>query len=116
MSDEEVRLRGVGVSAGISRGTVFIQHPEDEEPPKRKIDSSDVQGEIARFEAGLIATRAQILEMQQKIAEAIGAKDASIFDAHLLGVEDHTLIAEVMRTLQRELWNIEFLLSEVTDR
>ncbi len=90
MSDEEVRLRGVGVSAGISRGTVFIHHPEDEEPPKKKIDSSDVPGEIARFEAALIATRAQILEMQQKIAEAIGAKDASIFDAHLLVVEDHT--------------------------
>jgi hypothetical protein len=27
-------------------------------------------------------------EMQQSIAEAIGAKDASVFDAHLLVVED----------------------------
>src|ERR1700726_3869586 len=116
MSDEEVRLRGVGVSAGISRGTVFIHHPEDEEPPKRKIDSSDVPGEIARFEAALIATRAQILEMQQKIAEAIGAKDASIFDAHLLVVENHTLIDEVLRTLQRDLWNVEFVFAEVANR
>jgi phosphotransferase system enzyme I (PtsI) len=116
MSDEEVRLRGVGVSAGISRGTVFIHHPEDEEPAKKKIDSSDVPGEIARFESALIATRAQILDMQQKIAEAIGAKDASIFDAHLLVVEDHTLIDEVLRTLQRDLWNIEFVFSEVANR
>src|ERR1700756_2612826 len=116
MSDEEVRLRGVGVSAGISRGTVFIHHPEDEEPPKKKIDSSDVPGEISRFEAALIATRAQILEMQQKIAEAIGAKDASIFDAHLLVVEDHTLIDEVLRTLRRDLWNVEFVFSEVANR
>src|ERR1700758_691424 len=116
MSDEEVRLRGVGVSAGIGRGTVFIHHPEDEEPPKKKIDSSDVSGEIARFEAALIATRAQILEMQQKIAEAIGAKDASIFDAHLLVVEDHTLIDEVLRTLRRDLWNVEFVFSEVANR
>src|SRR5246127_4033525 len=116
MSDEEVRLRGVGVSAGISRGTVFIHHPEDEEPPKKRIDSSDVPGEISRFEAALIATRAQILEMQQKIAEAIGAKDASIFDAHLLVVEDHTLIDEVLRTLRRDLWNVEFVFSEVANR
>src|ERR1700758_3065966 len=116
MSDEEVRLRGVGVSAGISRGTVFIHHPEDEEPPKKKIDTSDVPGEIARFEAALIATRAQILEMQQKIAEAIGAKDASIFDAHLMVVEDHTLIDEVLRALQRERWNVEFIFSEVANR
>ena len=116
MSDEEVRLRGVGVSPGIGRGTVFIHHPEDEEPPKKRIDSSEVPGEIARFEAALIATRAQILEMQQRIAEAIGAKDASIFDAHLLVVEDHTLIDEVLRTLQRELWNVEFIFSEVANR
>src|SRR5580700_7850817 len=116
MNDEEVRLRGVGVSAGISRGTVFIHHPEDEEPPKRKIDSSDVPGEIGRFESALIATRAQILEMQQKIAEAIGAKDASIFDAHLLVVEDRTLIDEVLRNLEREKFNVEFIFAEVANR
>jgi Phosphoenolpyruvate-protein kinase (PTS system EI component in bacteria) len=39
----------------------------------------------------------QILEMQQRIAESIGAKDAAIFDAHLLVVEDRTLIDEVLR-------------------
>ncbi|MBV8813811.1 MAG: phosphoenolpyruvate--protein phosphotransferase [Verrucomicrobia bacterium] len=116
MSDEEVRLRGVGVSPGIGHGAVFIHHPEDEEPPKRRIESSEVPGEIARFEAALIATRAQILEMQQRIAEAIGAKDASIFDAHLLVVEDHTLIDEVLRTLQRDLWNVEYVFSEVANR
>src|ERR1700733_15276336 len=116
MSDEEVRLRGVGVSAGISRGTVFIHHPEDEEPPKKKIDSSDVPEEIARFEAALIATRAQILEMQQKIAEAIGAKDASIFDAHLLVVEDRTLIDEVLRNLEKDRHNVEYVFHQVAEK
>ena len=45
--------------------------------------------------------------MQARIAEAIGAKDASIFDAHLLVVEDRTLIDEVLRTLERDRRNIE---------
>ena len=58
---------------------------------KEEIEDSEVAKEIVRFESALIATRAQILEMQQRIAEAIGAKDASIFDAHLLVVEDRTL-------------------------
>ena len=40
------------------------------------IESGQVPKEIARFEAALMQTRAQILEMQQSIAEAIGAKDA----------------------------------------
>jgi phosphotransferase system enzyme I (PtsI) len=116
MSDQEVTLRGVGVAPGFARGIVFLHHPDDEEPPKRKLDESEMPAEIARFEAALIATRAQILEMQQRIAEAIGAKDASIFDAHLMVVEDHTLIDEVLRALQRERWNVEFIFSEVANR
>jgi Phosphoenolpyruvate-protein kinase (PTS system EI component in bacteria) len=62
-----------------------------------QIAPSQVGDEIGRFEAGLIQTRMQILEMQQRIAESIGAKDAAIFDAHLLVVEDRTLIDEVLR-------------------
>jgi phosphotransferase system enzyme I (PtsI) len=116
MSGQEVRYQGVGVAPGIARGAVFIHHPEDEEPPKRSLDLSEIPDEIARFEAALIATRAQILEMQQRIAEAIGAKDASIFDAHLLVVEDRTLIDEVLRTLERDHFNIEYIFSRVANR
>src|ERR1700723_4675565 len=108
MSSEEVRFQGIGVAPGIARGVVFIHHPDDEEPPKRRVDDSEVAKEIVRFEAALIATRAQILEMQQRIAEAIGAKDASIFDAHLLVVEDRTLIDEVLRKLEADLCNVEW--------
>src|SRR4030095_3423448 len=72
--------------------------------------------EIARFENALIQTRAQILEMQQQIAEAIGAKDAGIFDAHLLVVEDQTLIDEVLRKLEADHCNVEFTFQEVANR
>ena len=45
--------------------------------------------------------------MQQRIAESTGAKDASIFDAHLLVVEDRTLIDEVLRRLiASQLWQL----------
>jgi phosphoenolpyruvate-protein phosphotransferase (PTS system enzyme I) len=116
MRTQEVRFHGVGVAPGIARGVVFIHKPDDEEPPKRRIDDSEVAAEIVRFESALIATRAQILEMQQRIAEAIGAKDASIFDAHLLVVEDRTLIDEVLRNLEKEKLNVEFVFAEVANR
>jgi phosphotransferase system enzyme I (PtsI) len=116
MSAREVRFHGVGVAPGIARGVVFLHKPDDEEPPKRRIDDSEVAKEIVRFESALIATRAQILEMQQRIAEAIGAKDASIFDAHLLVVEDRTLIDEVLRSLEKEKFNVEFVFAEVANR
>ena len=71
MSGPEEKFYGVGVAPGIARGVVFLHHPDDEEPPRRKIDDEDIAKEIVRFESALIATRAQILEMQQRIAEAI---------------------------------------------
>ena len=112
----ERRFQGVGVSPGIARGTVFVHRPDDEEPPVRRIEQSEIADEIARFEAALLATRAQILEMQERIATSIGAKDASIFDAHLLVVEDRTLIDEVLRNLQREKYNIEHTFALVAGR
>jgi phosphoenolpyruvate-protein phosphotransferase (PTS system enzyme I) len=112
----EKRFQGIGVSPGIARGTVFVHRPDDDEPPVRRIEQSQIADEIARFEAALLATRAQILEMQEKIATSIGAKDASIFDAHLLVVEDRTLIDEVLRNLQRDKYNIEHTFSQVASR
>lgn len=112
----ERRFQGVGVSPGIARGTIFLHRPDDEDPPVRRIPATEVPGEIARFETALIQTRHQILEMQQRIAESIGAKDAGIFDAHLLVVEDRTLIDEVIRVLQREKINVEHVFHEVAGR
>ena len=102
-STQEKRFNGVGVSPGIARGTVFVYRPDDDAAPSRSIEESEIPTEIARFEGALLATRAQILEMQQRIAESTGAKDASIFDAHLLVVEDRTLIDGVHRAVEVEV-------------
>ncbi|HEV8184936.1 MAG TPA: phosphoenolpyruvate--protein phosphotransferase [Chthoniobacterales bacterium] len=109
----ETRFFGVGVSPGIASGTVHVVRYEAEEVARYHIEPSEIANEIGRFETALIQTRAQILEMQQKIAEAIGAKDAGIFDAHLLVVEDRTLIDEVLRKLEADLCNVDYVFQEV---
>ena len=109
----ETRFYGVGVSPGIARGKIHVVGDDFEEIVRRSITAAEIPGEISRFEAALIQTRAQILEMQQRIAEAIGAKDAGIFDAHLLVVEDRTLIDEVLRKLETDLCNVEYVFEKV---
>jgi len=109
----ETRFFGVGVSPGIASGTVHVVRDEAEEVARYHIEPSEIANEIGRFETALIQTRAQILEMQQKIAEAIGAKDAGIFDAHLLVVEDRTLIDEVLRKLEADLCNVDYVFQDV---
>src|SRR6266480_4144848 len=117
MSDNpEIRFEGIGVSPGIAFGRIHVVREDVDEVVRYQIAPSQVTDEIGRFEAGLIQTRMQILEMQQRIAESIGAKDAAIFDAHLLVVEDRTLIDEVLRKLKTDLCNVEWAFQEVATR
>src|SRR5712691_915423 len=116
MSDNarpEIRFQGAGVSPGIAQGAIHVVRDDLDDVVKYHIEPSHIGTEIGRFEAALIQTRVQILEMQQRIAEAIGAKDAGIFDAHLLVVEDRTLIDEVLRKLEADLCNVEWVFQEV---
>ncbi|HET9800874.1 MAG TPA: phosphoenolpyruvate-utilizing N-terminal domain-containing protein, partial [Chthoniobacterales bacterium] len=110
---KEIRFQGVGVSPGLAHGIIHVVRDDLDDVVRYHIDPPQIGNEIARFEAALVQTRVQILEMQQKIAEAIGAKDAAIFDAHLLVVEDRTLIDEVLRRLEAERCNVEWVFQEV---
>jgi phosphoenolpyruvate-protein phosphotransferase (PTS system enzyme I) len=117
-SEEKVekRFQGIGVAPGIAHAQVVIHWVDDEEIPLRDISSEELPEEIARFESALIATRAELLEIQQRIADAIGSKDASVFDAHLLVVEDRTLIDEVLRGLDQSRHNVEHIFHQVAEK
>jgi phosphoenolpyruvate-protein phosphotransferase (PTS system enzyme I) len=110
---EEIRFHGAGVSPGIAQGMIHVVRDDLDDVARYRIEPAQIANEIGRFETALIQTRTQILEMQQKIAESIGAKDAGIFDAHLLVVEDRTLIDEVLRKLEADLCNVEWVFQEV---
>ncbi|ALJ56393.1 Phosphoenolpyruvate-protein phosphotransferase [Candidatus Xiphinematobacter sp. Idaho Grape] len=112
----EYSFHGIPIAEGICHGKAFIYRHEDEQTPIRQIALEDLPQEIEKFEMARIATRAEILGIQRKIASAIGAKDASIFEAHLLVVEDHTLVDEVLKTLERELKNVEHVFDRVVER
>src|SRR5213082_2200064 len=117
MSDNaEIRFEGIGVSPGIAFAGIYVVRDDLDEVARYHIAPSRIADEIGRFEAGLIQTRMQILEMQERIAKSIGAKDAAIFDAHLLVVEDRTLIDEVLRKLRTDLCNVEWAFQEVATR
>jgi phosphotransferase system enzyme I (PtsI) len=113
---QEIRFEGAGVSPGMACAKIHVVRDDLDDVSRYRIAPSQVPDEIGRFETALIQTRMQILEMQQRIAESIGAKDAAIFDAHLLVVEDRTLIDEVLRKLETDLCNVEWVFQEVATR
>src|SRR6266536_2254810 len=109
-------LRGIPVSGGVCRGKIVVLGKAREAVPRHEIPEADLPQEIQRLEQALTQTRHQILEVQRKVSHAMGAKDASIFDAHLLVLEDPTLIDEVTRAIQEQKVNAEFAFQQVADK
>jgi phosphoenolpyruvate-protein phosphotransferase (PTS system enzyme I) len=94
--------RGIPVSAGVCHGKILVLGTPDYCIASRRLEEHEVPQELQRLEQALFETRHQILEVQRKVSEGLGAKDASIFDAHLLVLEDPTLIDEVTRLITEE--------------
>jgi phosphotransferase system enzyme I (PtsI) len=115
-SPGELILQGVGVSPGVAIGEVVVFAQEGAAVSERVVSEQDVPLEIVRFEEALIKTRHQISGIRRKVAEALGEKHASIFDAHLLVVDDRYFIEEVIRELRAQHRNVEAVLRKVSDR
>ncbi|MDD2236577.1 MAG: phosphoenolpyruvate--protein phosphotransferase [Kiritimatiellae bacterium] len=113
---KEVVLQGLGVSPGVAVSPAYLVITEDERYVERDIEDDEIAREIARFEDALISTRHQIHEIQTRISDAIGQENASIFDAHLLVVDDRSFVEEVIKELELKRKNVETVLHLVANR
>ena len=109
-------LRGIPVSQGVSHSRVVVLDRTRIDPAKWGILESDPAGEQDRLQASLMETRRQILAVQERLREALGAKEAQIFDAHLLVLEDPMLIEEATRFIREDLVTAEFALHKASEK
>lgn len=114
-SGEKV-FRGIPVSSGVCRGKVVVLGKDSSSIPTRSISEPELTGELHRLEKALVQTRHQILDVQRKVSQAMGAEDAGIFDAHLLVLEDRTLIDEVTRLIGKDKINVEQAFHQVAEK
>ena len=109
-------LRGIPVSTGVCRGKILVVGKPQHTIAKTQLSEAELLEEVNRLERALVQTRHEILEVQHKVSEAMGASEGSIFDAHLLVLEDRTLIDEVVRMITGEKVNAEYAFHEVAER
>ena len=112
----EKSFRGIPVSAGVCRGKILVLGRNRPAVAKLALDGATLAEEINRLEKALVQTRQQILGVQRQVSEGMGAQEGSIFDAHLLVLEDRTLIDEVMRVIQEQKVNAEHAFHTVAER
>ena len=111
----EKSFRGIPVSAGVCRGKILLVGRARPAIAKVHLTEAEVVQEVERLEKALVQTRHQILEIQRKVSEGMGAQEGSIFDAHLLVLEDRTLLDEIVRVIREEKVNAEHAFQTVAE-
>ena len=102
LAGEEIVLVGIGVSPGIARGPVHLSTDVFEAPELEEIPEDEVDGELIRLNTALETTRRQLETMRDRIASEIGTTDADIFDAHLLMLEDRSVLDGVLSRIRKK--------------
>jgi len=106
-------FQGIAASPGFVIGRAYLFDVEEEAVTPHPIARQAVGAEIARFEDALIATRKELINIRQDLADRAGKKVTDLFEAHLLVVEDRSLIAEVVKGIEEKKLNAEYVFQEV---
>ena len=112
----EQSFRGIPVSSGVCRGKILVLGRARPAIAKLQLTDAALAEEVNRLEKALVQTRHQILDIQHKVSAGMGAQEGSIFDAHLLVLEDRTLIDEVLRVIHEQKVNAEHAFHTVAER
>ena len=112
----ERTFKGIPVSDGVSRGKVLVIRKAEICIPKYDIIAKEVPKELERFQKALLETRRQILEGQRRVQEGVGAEHATIFDAHLLVLEDPILVEEVTKLINEQHVNAEYAFHKFSEK
>lgn len=107
-------MKGLGVSQGIGIGKVFkIEHIEIT-IEKKKV--KDVSSEIKKLNDAVLECKKQIDYIYKFTLENVGEKEAEIFKAHEVVLEDKTVFDEVITMITRDNVNAEYALNEISNK
>ncbi|MCC7375745.1 MAG: phosphoenolpyruvate--protein phosphotransferase [Verrucomicrobiales bacterium] len=109
----EVVLRGIAASPGVCRGRALVLRDDAPAVERRQVTDEEIPQEIDRLEQALLHTRQEVEELRAKLSAAIGEKDASIFEVHLLILEDSELLNGTARRIREEKINADAAYGDV---
>ncbi|MFH1068515.1 MAG: phosphoenolpyruvate--protein phosphotransferase [Candidatus Glassbacteria bacterium] len=111
----ELVITGLAASPGLVMGKVFVASQGLPNIPIRKIEPTRVEQEIAHLLDALDQTRQQCRTLRDKLRAELKDKSAGIFDAHLLMIDDATVLDQTKSAIRNELIGAEQAYAKVMD-
>ncbi len=106
-------FEGIPASPGIAIGHAFIYDEVTFWVEEKEITPDQIEHEKQRFENAIESVISDIRELKGKIEEKVGKEEASIFDPHIMLLQDPAVIKETHEKIA-ECKNAEFAFFRTT--
>ena len=113
---EYIRLRGLGVSPGIAIGEVLLTEQVVFTTRKETISAQQVDAELERLKLAIERTHLQLVQIRDNVKKIVGEEHAFIFEAHLLIMQDKSLLKSLKEIIKEEKARSEWAISRVNDK
>jgi phosphotransferase system enzyme I (PtsI) len=113
---EIIRLRGIGVSPGIGMGEVSLSERVIFTSRRETIAAGQVDDELKRLRRAIERTKSELVRIKTDIKDKMGEEHAFIFDAHLLILEDPSLLSSLEKIVNEDKVRSEWALSRTNTR
>ncbi|MBO8609778.1 phosphoenolpyruvate--protein phosphotransferase [Staphylococcus aureus] len=106
-------IKGIAASDGVAIAKAYLLVEPDLTFDKNE-KVTDVEGEVAKFNSAIEATKVELTKIRNNAEVQLGADKAAIFDAHLLVLDDPELIQPIQDKIKNENANAATALTDVT--
>ena len=109
-------ITGIPASPGIVFGKALVLKEEKIVLDTQKISEDQVEAEVARFYAGREAAVEQLNSIHQRALKSLGEEKATIFEGHLMILEDEELEEEIIDYLRSNKVNASVAANKIIDQ
>ncbi len=114
-NNSETILNARAVSRGIAIGRVVCLQGNKRQFYRIKLQDSEIEKELLRFRVAVRLAKSQLKNINAQKSEIVLENKTSIFDAHLLILEDKSLLSKIENTIKDGKINSEWAVKLVTD-
>ncbi len=104
----EITYTGIPASPGIAVGPIHVIARGFSSPEIYEISEEDIADEQGRFHVAVDITKKQLTDLQKRLESLSGNADSEIFEAHVMLLEDKTLLSRVATAIADRQQNAEY--------
>jgi phosphotransferase system enzyme I (PtsI) len=112
----EIKFRARAVSRGVAIGKIVCLYGRKRQFYRLDLKEAQIEAEIVRFHAAVRLAKRQVKKTSSQKSEILGEKSAGIFNAHLLILEDKSLLGKIEAIIGEQKINAEWAVKIITDK